>query len=407
MSTAEFLRPTPQAETETVPKKSFQNLMDFLAVQVFPIDLKTQVPPKNSNQNQEKWERNLRITGVYAGTDPDQTLDEIGGDDLSRERIRQIVNNAVKRLWQIQTPQLKETFPWESLDFDKSHTLAGRQKQSQKRGGISLKVVQLVSQGKSATEIREILEISGRSLCAVRQTLKNWGIEVPRQKRVRERFASLADPKLSDREVQKVLDTITRYTYIVLSQGEKPLLTKLSNLARDAGLIFSSRDIGLISAVLKKAGVRIGFVANKHNYRRKSGAQTNWGYHFIRTLDRNRAVSMFKQAPEAEHLRINPVTVLGKTSGEMPSVNVSKLKSGEFASVMNLIAEIRGRRIGSGSKIKLTDVVEDNCPVSIYQYDKRGRSGSHNTCSVYRYRLEQKEELKAYLAKRLKSLGLL
>ena len=354
MASPEIPIPIVREPPNPIQEQRFQNTLDFLAEATpNPSAIIRPWPPRSKNLTEANWQRNFTIAGRSLGTDA--TLEKIGNDyHLTKERVRQIAKRCVLVLYKNSDLQTQSRFPLENFSFDKSPTREAKR------------------------------------------------IKLQRKQNLRK----LTIPDLPDYETQKILNTVTRSSYQVLSRGENPVLIAVSDIARNAGLNLDSRNVGIISSFLKKAGIGVGFAPHK-SYRRKSGEQIQTGYHFIRTLDRNRAVSMFKQAPEVEHLKINPVTILGKTSGEMPSVNVSKLKSGEFASVMNLIAEIRGRRIGPGSKIKLTDIVEDNCPVSIYQYDKQKRSGSHNTCNVHRYRLEQKEELKTYLSNRLAELGLL
>ena len=363
MPNPEIYRQLAQEPQKSAQGRSFQNVLDFLAEQVFPIELKTQVPPKHPNQTQENWERNLRITGLYLGTGPNQTLDEIGGDVLTRERIRQIVKETVRKIQANSNQEMQERFPLESFYFGKPQDKVTIGKRISKRhGNLPLKVGGAILKGQSLSEIRR--RFGHRKVYSALHTLRKWGIEIPREKSVRERFASLANPELSDQEVQKILDTVTGSAYRYLSRGKNPILTKVSGIARSASLFLTSRDVGLISTVLKKAGIGVGF-APSGSFRRKSGEQIQFRYHFIRTLDTDRAVNLLKQAPEFEHLKTNPVAVLGRPSAEIPSCY--KLQSGEFAAVMNLVAEIRGRRLNQKSRIKLVKIINADCPVSVYK----------------------------------------
>ena len=134
----------------------------------------------------------------------------------------------------------------------------------------------------------------------------------------------------------------------------------------------------------------------------KPGGQKQARNYFIRTLDNNRAVTILQQASEVNHLRKNPVTVLGKPVQHIPTTYEFVRNEG-LASVMNLISEIRGRRISPNSNIKLTDVIANDCPISIYVHCHKQKPWHGD----FRYWSDQKNQLKVYLRKRLKDLELL
>ena len=286
-----------QEPKKSAQGRSFQNILDFLAEATpTPTDLRTPWPPRQKNQTEKMRQRNFIIAGRFLGTD--DPLEEIGnGYNLTRERIRQIVKKVVEDLHKISIQEVQEAFPIESFDFDKSHTLEGRKRKSQVMGGRSFKVDQLVTQGKSAPEIRDTLGITSQSLYAARQTLKGWGIEVPTRKDIyHKKLEELQNPDLSDTEAQEILDAITRSGYRELSRGEKPVLTPVSIIARGAGLLFTTRDIKRFFYLLKKSGIPASSVARQKTNKNAGRQVIVTSYYFIRSLDTDRAAATLKQS---------------------------------------------------------------------------------------------------------------
>ena len=341
MASPEIPIPIVREPPNPIQEQRFQNTLDFLAEATpNPSAIIRPWPPRSKNLTETNWQRNFTIAGRSLGTDA--KLLKIGNDyHLTKERVRQIVKRCVLVLYKNSDLQTQSRFPLENFSFDKSLTREAKR------------------------------------------------IKLQRKQNLRK----LTIPDLPDYEAQKILDTVTRSSYQVLSRSGNPVLIAVSDIARNAGLNLNPRNVGIISSFLKKAGIGVGFAPHR-SYRRKSGEQIQTGYHFIRTLDRNRAISVLKQAPEVEHVKTNPAAVLGKPSAEIPSIY--KLRSGEFAPVMGLVTEIRGRRLNQKSRTKLVEIIAADCPVSVY---KRGQN--------HYYPQDQKEVFKIYLVNRLKELGLL
>ena len=259
MANPEIKTYTAQEEPRPAQTKSFQNTLDFLTeATVIPAERKTPTPPLRGNQSLQNWQRNWTITGLYSGTD--KTLEEIGDDynKISTERVRQIVKAAVLRLWEIQTPQVRETFPWKSFDFKKPLSLEKRLKRLQENGSKRLEVAQLLFMGKSISEIGQELDLNSYQLTNTRRILKAWGIDVPYYTSIHKRFEKLTDPDLPDGEVQQILDIIPRNNYQTLSRGKKPILISVTKVARSAGLFFSCREVKLLCTVLRNTNVLLG-----------------------------------------------------------------------------------------------------------------------------------------------------
>jgi len=172
MASPEISTQFPQEQQKTARGKSFQNILDFLAEATPTLSyLRTPWPPRHKNQTETYWQRNFTIAGRYFGTDT--TLEQIGKDyHTTRERIRQIVKAVVKTLHQNSRQETQMLHPINSFDFDKSRTLEGRKRKSQKSGGKSFMVAELISQGKSGPEISIDLSINAIELFNIRRTLR-------------------------------------------------------------------------------------------------------------------------------------------------------------------------------------------------------------------------------------------
>lgn len=398
MASPEIQAYTAKEQPKIAQGRSFQNTLDFLAEVRTPIWFRFPWPPQGKNQTAADWQRNHAIAGRYLGTDA--THQEIANDEnLTRQRIQQIVKSVVTGLHANSSQEFRKRYPLESFDFKKPLALAARLRISQSRSGIVSEVANLLLREQSLSQIKK--ELGSQRVSTALKTLENWGIDIPRNTMLRRRFARLADPDLLESQVKQIFDTVNRSAYHYLSRGPNPLLKPIKDIAEGVGLFYGSAHTRLIAKVLRKAGIAVGFAKHK-TYIRKSKGQVSSGYHFIRALDADRAKSALEKSSEIAHLKTNPVTVLGKWADEIPTVH--KLQnSGQFMSVMNLVIDIRGKKIGP--KGKLADLIFQDCPVPIFVY-YRQRTRGGKPYGDFRFRLDQKEELKTYLEKRLRELGL-
>ncbi len=351
-----------------------------------PIDLKTHFPPKNSHPAQ-KWEFRYSIAGRYIGGD--DPLEQIaGGFDLTRERIRQIVKKGIKEIWGNSPPEIKDRFPFASFNFRKPLSLKSRQRKSQAHGGQSL-VVYNLTQGKSPAEIRKALggTYHGRYK---RKVLRSWGIDIPRQNND---YSQLAQAQISAADAQKVLDSIRNISVPDMLRRTNPLIVSLLPVARKADLYPRSQDLPDILGVLQSQGVPSRAVAVTTH---KNGQEVKITYRILPAVFEKRAIGYLANALELEHLRENPVTVLGKPTDQIPNT-YELCRSGNYRHLGPLIKDIRGEAIASRSKVTIPQILE-GCPVPVYRVPPRYGN---------LYQISQEPGLRQFLELRLKQLGLL
>lgn len=376
--------------------KSFENTLAFAAeASAVPVDLKTYFPPKHSKQSNEQWQRDWEMTGLYFGTD--KLPEEIGKTyELTGERVRQIVRGNLSKLYEASSEDIRARYPIETLRFGKPISNASR---SLARGGKSLQVQRLKDQGKSVREIKAELGLTGHQLSVVRIVLRRWDENLPYEREAcsleyRQNLERLKTDTPSFEEAQKILDSVTKTVYASRVGGDKALFFPIRKLAQEAGLIVSNREIANIAEILKKEQIPTGEVESSR------GKQGVLRYHFITISDKDRAKQVLLHHPDLVLLSANPVRVLGKDTQDLPTA--SRLKnSGAYSAVQTLFKEIGYPRLYPTFKQLEADIIDLNCPVSIFVYRSRSLGSKY---SRYYYEISMKEELKAYLLKRTSEL---
>jgi len=385
--------------------KSFDNLRRFLsegavaAVRTYPpgekpdySDKSIYYPQPGKFTDLQALERNLGMVWDYVLGE--ETLKEIGrrNGNLTREAARTIIKRAVRSLHEAADDPSRDRFPFESFDFAKPLTLGSRQRKSEARGGISLKIARRLDQGANLEELKK--DYTTSQLINARPVLKSWGYELGRKiNLILPQFEGLRNLDATDEEIQSLLDKIRNHRqYQVLKQAG--LAIDLSTVAKKAGLYVWTHQMYFISESLAREKLPQAKFANK--IKDKNGQERIVCYRIIARIDQLNAIDILRVDRNLDDLRINPVRQIAGPKGEkLP--NTTQLKSEEYASVSKLIGEIRGLRWTGKAKggIKTADIIEGS-PVGIY--------GTGNKIS---YRKDQREELRNHLESRLRTLGML
>ncbi len=379
----------------SLQESSFENTLAFVTderVSSLPIETRVQTPPRSKWTTQAHWERDWDITGEYLGTD--KTLEEVGRKhSLVAERIRQVVKKGVRQLYQIQSTGVKSEFPFYQFGYRKPLPLSLRRRRSEARGGLSVRIEKEILEGKTIPQIKEGLDPG--QISQVRRGLRGWGIEIPYEiTPILPRYEKLRDPKLSDEEKQKLLDSVEHNSVLrVLSSGEEPLTMPVSKIGQEAGLFFRGEKVNFIYTVLRSKGLPASSFSQFVRYRKGNREKRRLTYYFICASDRDRAIEIIKSASEFNQLRINPVTILGKATDRIPREG-ELVNSGNYSHLGPLVIVIRGKSL---SHIKVEDIILDDCPASVFRLGSKQQTF---------YRLDQEEQLRKYLKKRLRDIGL-
>lgn len=395
MIRVEALESSSRVNDPTSPQeKSFENTLAFVTderVSSLPIDTKVQTPPRSKWTTQSQWERDWAIAGEYLGTD--KTLEKIGREsEIGREHVSQIVKKCVNQLYQIQNAEVKSEFSLDQFSYNKPLPVSSRRRRSEAQGGLSVRIEQALSEGKTIPQIKE--ELKPKQIGNARKALSGWGIKIPYEyNHILPRFEKLRDPKLPDEEKQKLLDSIEHDGVLrALSSGEGSFIIPVSRIGWQAGLFFRVDKVNIICTLLRSKGVPTSYFSHFVRSRVGDKEEIKRTYYFICATDRDRAIEIIKGAKELDQFRVNPVTIFGKATDRI--LRIGELQdSGNYLHLGSLVIEIRGRSLGH---IKAENIILDDCPASVFRY-KRSRF----------YRLDQKEQLREYLKKRFRELRLM
>jgi hypothetical protein len=375
--------------------KSFKNLTRFLEEgAVAPLDRRNYYPKVWGNQT-DRWERNLRMTYGYAFGD--ETLQDIGNNNnrITRETVRQIIKRTVKNLLIDSDEETRSRYRFESFDFAKPLTLASRQRLSEKRGGRSIKIAQMIEEGATLAELKQ--HLTTNQIAYTRNTLKSWGYDLPRKlepvEPVLPRFEGLKNQDATDQEIQVLLNKITTTSQVAVLK-EAGLAVGLLDVARKAGLYLKANQIYLVRESLARENPPIpqAKIPNKN-----AKGQITGCYHIIAAIDEPEAINILRRDIGLDALRINPVSLAAGTKEATAPNTTELIRSDKYDRVGNLIEEIRGIRLGSVRKdrVKIERIIEDS-PVPVYRYS--------NSCF---YRKDQENELRSHILSRLRRLGLI
>lgn len=372
---------------------SFENLVNFVCdpeVSSVPIDTCSFTPPKLKGQKPKHWGRMFEIVGAYLGTE--QSLEEVGREfGLTRQRICQIARKGVRVMYAAQNQDIRDKYPWESFDFNKPLGVSNFRKISEAGGGTSCRVEELYLLGYTLDEIARVM---GKDVCQISQVrgiLRGWGVNLPYKfAPVLPRFEQLRNPKLTDEDKQRLLDSIkVNGALAVLSSGENPLVVAVSNVGDQAGLYIKYSKASIIYDVLRRNGVPASTFSETVN---NNGKKRYRSHYFIHTADIKRAIEVIKGASELDEYKSGKAIAIGKPTDRVPRCAELK-KSGEYGSISSLVKKLRGRSYHP--RVRAEDIIAEDCPVGVFRYDIR----------VY-YSISDEKALSEYLMRRFEVAGL-
>ena len=263
------------------------------------------LPPKTTPS---QWERQQNIGITYAFSE--ETLENLGvifqesrAHPLIRENVRQISNRFMINLRDNSSVQLQASVPREVLLARKPPTQKSREKNSEKHGGLSLRVKELAEKGiKDPKEIKRTLGISTESLAGARTVLRGWGIEIPRESQPIQELTQIAQTENDDKKLQ---ETLNRFSYNSLRgfldrDREHKILTTVLAAARAKGFFFHNRQVKSIAEKIKEVGIPIRQIGHLD----KNGKLRN-SYYVVYTKHTDRIAKVLENDPDLQRFRQN------------------------------------------------------------------------------------------------------
>lgn len=340
---------------------SFENTQVLFSALSFPIDGKNPTKPfgykPKAQQTSDEWARDWEILGRYLGTEA--VGEEIRDHhEISRERVRQIVERLIDQSYNAAPAALKQSFPRESLATRKPYSLHKAMRVSEMRGGKMRMVQDAVLAGKSNTEIQEEIAASGSTLRRYRAR----GIAVPylkdtQGKEYQENLYFLANGLLDDRQILTLFDDIGEYNRHGVCYGLRKagVLVSLGKAARSEGAFIHLRESAAYR-LLKGLGIPV--LRLEHPFTDKNGEQKTRNYFFV--LNNHERTTEAFAHPSFDAFRTNPVEVLGRVPDEIPTTNI--MWDDAYISTGKFLKEV-GIPIRPEEVIKYLD---SDCPVSVF-----------------------------------------
>lgn len=343
--------------------------------------------------------RNMNIVGIYyASPAVYRDIAAIYPGFQSRQNVRRRIERTIAKIWKNCSPEVQKEFPLTEIKVRKPFGRKTRERSSRAKGGPAYSVARFLEERGTATaeEIREKFELTSTQLNSVRGVLRGWGLEVPYTNRGKQmienrRLEKVLQKSSDDLEIQRALDKANFVFCRNQSQGENSLLRSISKTARMSNLHFHLKNSALLAEVLIEAGIPLTRKSREVKSSRQAGVVQN--YYYIIARHQERALEVFKQSPNLDRFRENPIERLcGPGEGEMPSTTV--LAREEYRSPGCLFKElgINLRKAG----ITYLDFFDKKCPVNVYRFH-----------GGYHYLYPDEEGLKRYIKTRAIELGML
>lgn len=306
-------------------------------------------------KNIENTVLGINIVGTYFAF-PDTTLESIGNVyGISRERVRQLVEDTLLDLWNLSSPEVQSKFPLRKLYEGKTNKLRG----------ANLQAFTMIQEGKTAREIYQKLGVDSTKFSQVRSILSKRNVNLEYLSYESERLAKEIEGSQSDEETSKLLSKIDRNMHANMTRlGDRPITT-LKDLATQSGFFFSNRDLKIFLEVLKEANFPLGIVNRKVPLGKGKFVEQN--YYFIASKDLRRGVSILRESDTLHKFKTSPIRkITGEWSDEVPST-WQLTGSGEYKTVGSLLRRfgIHLPRLSIESKRLL---MGEDCEVEVFAY---------------------------------------
>lgn len=224
--------------------------------------------------------RDLGITLEYFTTE--FTYKEIANkhEDLNTNAIRRIIRKTFKELWKSCSEEVKRKYPHEQLIITKRLT------------AVHI-AAQQVLKGENFIDISGLFELKTYQRRQLLQILTEQGY--PTQDLTSGRLEThkliydvLDDPESSDPQISEALSQLTPHIYSFLRTNERPIVTNVSEILKEAGMPAPRNQIKQIAERLKESGIPIEVLQQERVD--KNGKPITQRYYVIASLHLERAI---------------------------------------------------------------------------------------------------------------------
>lgn len=362
-----------------------------------PIDYQTQkLRPENAH--------NMAQVFLNGDDKLDETLPKVGDYfSVSKQAVNQ---NSQKAVFDVFPLVKNNNITFESLNFAKPLSDASRDRFSADKGGISLKIRNLVQEGADYKKLREAGFTSRQIRNAWRKLAnRQQPIRVPmneNSRRWEDVLKVLNDPGI-DRAVKRelILD-ISKGIYQVYAKrkGDRPaLFVDVSEVAQKAGLHPSTgrQNVPIIADYLRTKCIPVGYAEWVVLRGKQKGRVQR--YTFVLKSDEEEAIDLLKEAQgeRFEQMGRPKVIYYGPLPAKIPNTSDWANNHEEYRGVFGLLAEfgVTNTMQLAAKRLTLSHLIQDP-PVAVFSYEGRWKVHKDNA-----------EELKQYLGNEIRRRGVI
>lgn len=357
----------------------------------------------------ENWERAVNMVILYCfgkekglSSDPlerNLSMQDIGEyfpfdkNPLFKQQVKLTIDNGIKHLWQNSPDSLKAQYSLEELlNQSKKPTFLVH------KNGVARRIAGHVLTGASYQDLIDH-EFNKFELDRARPMLESYNIKVPSPQESEHEQIITALHALTGQEpkedVQKVLNRIKRSFQKSRREEFKAYCLAAGELSKMAGLHITTKkhEMDLVLQVLDD----LGYAHGKILYQIKTGQQKGVKReNFILVAQKEQVITLLKEDKRLNVLRENPVKqICGEPLDQLPSTYQLKNKIG-YEGLGVLLENLKLGTVRKISKIRAR-LWLSNCPVPVLTIKSR------LSRYYYYYPKDQEEQLKTFLAQRLRS----
>lgn len=315
------------------------------------------------------WARDIAILRRRAEPEGKDTLAEIGRPfGLVRETVRQIVKRTMPRLWTNCSPSTQGLFPLACLSSEMFTPQQQSERQSNRRGGISVRMAAMVQEGKTRQEILAS-GITPQQLAHARHTLNTWGVEIPSHRSKYEQLrGKLSDPLLPDAEIQQALDQAD-LTFLSADRiNPTPVLVSLKQILQAGGFYASNQVSRQFVNALRQTSVPTG----ETNHVVQSGKHQGYiqRFYFAPRIHLERIIATLAAEPNFERFRHSKVEQICGPAIKPPAI--WQVQKGRGVVRTGSILQELGIKYGINAPIQQKDLFTPDCPVPVFCYRREG-----------------------------------
>lgn len=338
------------------------------------------------------WVRQRNMVGSYYAFPA--TLEKLGDvhGGITRERVRNIIIQGVRHLWQNSSGKTRRRFPFSEIKIGKPPRPKPLSQYS--KDSKVIQAARLKGEGKGVEEIKAQLGLSASDLSHIRQTLAREGIELgylERPKHFNNGLAEKLSRATSDEEIQSLFPLVKRaFLNRFLNREDSPLIS-LFRAAWEGGCHLPLQKSGQLLKVVQVSGLPLGVVEEEVHSGQETVIQR---HHFIAGQHKKRLIRLLRQDETMRRYFRNPVSLAwGQTPETMPTTGQIQDRE-KFRSPAHIFSELGlawGPRSLEGFYRK---IFSHDCPVPIFS---QGRG--------YFYPREKEGDLREFVKKQI-GLGL-